>query len=138
MNRYVKRIATAVGLGIVAGLLCAWGASTHGVPGALNVHSAMFWGTVVNRTVLGFLVGIVGVINVHPLFQSVHMRYLRGIGIGTFISLTMAIGTLMQPNMWSTFWLILLAGAIIGLIIDTVVTKAFGDGNHLLDYEEGK
>lgn len=134
MNIFAKRIMTSVILGVGAGIVCAWGATTQGVVGALDIGHPMFWLTVSNRAVLGFFVGVIGVVSIHPVFNSIRMRYMRGIAVGVFVSVTMALGALIEGT-WSTFFMILGAGAVIGLGIDALVTKMFGDGAHLLDYE---
>lgn len=137
MSTLGKRMLTAVGLGALGGLVCAWGASTHGVPGALDIHAAMFWGTMVNRILLGFVVGLAGVVTLHPIITSVHLNpILRGVGLGVAFSLPMAIGTLItHPQDWGTFGFILLMGVIIATLIDLVVSRLYGEGAALLDYE---
>ena len=138
MNNFTKRVLLGSGLGILAGIICAYGASTHGVPGAFDVNSAMFWSIVLNRFTIGALVGVMGVLVMHPVIKFKIGPTLRGLDVGIWISLLMATGVLIggQADRWSGFWLTLVAGAIIGMAIDWIITKRYGQGKQLLDYQE--
>lgn len=138
MTTLAKRIITGVALGTLAGVGCAWGAATHGVPGAFHVTSAMFWFIVLSRLTLGFVLGVVGTITTHPLFTRVHMGpVLRGTGVGILFSLPYAASVLIggAADRWGTFWTVIVFGIIIGAVIDTVLTRFFGQTKHLLDCE---
>jgi len=138
MNKFTKRLLVGGVLGALAGVACAYGASTHGVPGAFDFSSAMFWATVFNRMTLGFVVGIFGIFTVHPIFTSLKVGpVLRGLDAGIWISILMATGALIggTADRWASFWYIMIAGAIIGMAIDWVLTRWYGQGKQLLDYQ---
>jgi pilus assembly protein TadC len=62
--------------------------------------------------------------------------WVRGLKIGALISLPMALGALMGENVEAAikgFWYILIAGGIIGIIIDLIITKIAGQGKDLMD-----
>jgi hypothetical protein len=133
MNNISKRIGLAKGMGLLAGLLCAYGASTQGVIGAFDYHSAMFWTIVLNRGILGMIIGVVGVYTLHPYLRFKIGPVLRGIVFGATISLLMATGILIagEPDRWIGFWYTIGAGIVIGVVIDLVVTKLYGQGREL-------
>ncbi len=126
-------------LGTLAGVACAYGAATHGVVGAFDWSSPMFWTIVLNRFSIGALVGAMGVMTVHPLVQVIKIGpVLRGIDIGIWISLLMAVGILTTgaADRWASFWYTMVAGAVIGMVIDLIITKRYGQGKQLIDYQE--
>lgn len=135
MNNILKRIWLAKTLGLFAGLLCAYGASTQGVVGAFDYHSAMFWTIVLNRGILGMIIGVVGVYTLHPYLKFKIGPVLRGIVFGAIISLLMATGILIAgtPDRWTGFWFTVIAGIVIGVVIDLVVTRLYGQGKELHD-----
>lgn len=138
MNNFTKRILLGGTLGALAGVACAYGAATHGVPGAFSISSPMFWTIVLNRFTLGAIIGIVGIFVVHPIFNRIKLGpVLRGLDIGIWVSLLMATGILIggQADRWAGFWYTLIAGAIIGVAIDYIITKRYGQGKQLLDYQ---
>jgi len=136
MKPFLKRMLIAIGLGVVAGLFCAWGAAQNGVPNAFNFAHPMFWATFSNRVVLGFIVGIAGFATHHPLFGFRCYPWLRGAFFGAVISLLMAIGVLLSPteeNPWNVFWLIIGFGVFFGVVIDLLATKFAGEGKKLYE-----
>jgi len=139
MNIFTKRLLAGGGLGILAGIACAYSAATHGVPGAFDFSSTMFWVMVLNRFTLGVVVAMFGIFTVHPIFTKLKVGpVLRGLDGGTWISLLMATGILIggQADRWASFWSVIVAGAIIGVVIDLILTKRYGQGMQLLDYQK--
>ena len=92
-------------------------------------------GLIANRTAIGFVVGLMGFLTVHPLFGFPLPSFFRGFMTGIFISLTLAIGATMGGNSepMITFWILTIAGGIIGMIIDIIVTKFIGQGSDLYE-----
>jgi len=138
MNNFTKRLLAGSALGALAGVACAYGAATHGVPGAFDINSAMFWSIVLNRFTLGAFVAIMGIITIHPVCKSIKVGpVLRGLKVGVWVSLLMAVGILIagDADRWSAFWTVIVAGAVIGVAIDLIITKLYGQGKALLDYE---
>jgi hypothetical protein len=144
MNNFTKRMLAGGALGVLAGTACAYGAASHGVPGAFDFSNAMFWSIVFNRFTLGAVIGMMGVFTMHPIFYKLKIGpVLRGLDGGLWISLLMAVGILMSPTnstisaeQWSGFWYTLIAGAIIGIVIDLIITKRYGQGSDLIDYQK--
>ena len=140
-KRLAKRIAVSTALGAVFGFLCFAGFSSNpDMPAELAKLQAwswsnpMMWSTVANRYALGFVVGIAGLVTVHPVFGFKFPPLLRGAGIGFLISLSMALGALIGGNQeasHSAFWIVLFAGIVIGAIIDFITTKVAGEGEYL-------
>jgi hypothetical protein len=143
-----KRIALGTLLGTIFGLLCFVGFSSNLEMPAEFVKfqtwswtNVFMWTTITNRLAIGFVVGIAGFITKHPTFNYPIPAFLRGIKVGALISLPFALGALMGPNPEMAkqgFWISLIAGMVIGMIIDLVVTKVAGEGKDLLDVEECK
>ena len=83
---------------------------------------------------VGFTVGLAGFLTVHPLFGFKLPAVLRGFAMGIFATLTLALGILINgatPEAITAFWMTLIAGGIIGLIIDVILTKIAGEGADL-------
>jgi hypothetical protein len=139
----LKRMVFGSGLGLVAGLLCFAGFSSQpNIPAEYaqyqvwNWNNVWLWRTLLNRLVLGSMVAIAGFITVHPLLGFKISVWMRGAKIGFLISLPMAVGSLMNSNpemAKSGFWMVLIAGTIIGSIIDIVITKFSGEGRELCE-----
>lgn len=134
-----KRLGIGALLGALAGLLCFYGFSSNPeIPAEMaqfqqwSWGNIMIWSTVTNRLAIGFAVGLAGFMTTHPLFGFKIPVFLRGIMIGILISLSMAFGAIIGSEETSVFWLILIAGAIIGMIIDLIVTKIAGQGKDLI------
>ena len=100
-----KRLIYSVLLGILAGLFCYFG----GKYGAHIVFSKrMIAGTLLNRTLIGFVIGI----------TSWKLNYvLRGAMIGILISSLMAIYAPLQGAVMFTLF-----GMVYGIVIDWLVT----------------
>jgi hypothetical protein len=135
----VRRHITCVFLGIGFGFLCAYLASkgSSEMLGDSNFWgSALMWNIVFNRFLSGVMISLVGVFTIHPFFGFRLFPWLRGFFIGGFVSLDIAIGSLMSPvsseMAFQIFWMTILAGAIYGMIIDVTATKIGGEGEKLL------
>jgi len=102
-----KRIAITTLLGVVAGIICWMG----GVYGAgMTFTTAMILGTVLNRTLIGFVIGISGL----------RMNYLlHGAIIGAIVTLPMAV----YGGLSDAITLILF-GVAYGFLIELITTKA--------------
>ena len=140
MNKIALRLCGGTVLGALFGVLCFYGFinNPHLDPSVQvyttwSLSNLMMWDLIANRTAIGFVIGLMGFITVHPLFGFKLPPCLRGFAIGSFISLTLAIGAAMGGNNEpvQTFWIITIAGGIIGLIIDVILTKTVGQGENL-------
>ncbi len=131
----VKRVAIAEFLGLAAGLLCISFVAKE-MPEIWDLKNPLFWTIVINRIVLGILVGIAGFMTIHPIFKFRCYPFLRGAVFGALISLDMAFGGLIgNPNpetMMTIFWATIIAGSVYGMIIDIIATKFGGEGEELL------
>jgi hypothetical protein len=135
-----KRVLFGMGLGLLAGLLCFMGFSSNpNMPAEMakwqewSFGNAMMWSTIFNRFAIGVVVGIAGFLTVHPLFGFKLPVFLRGACIGVLLSLSMAFGALLSEGETAcqAFWLILIAGLFIGMVIDLIITKIAGQGSAL-------
>lgn len=125
----------ALGLGIVFAFVDIYLTGTMN-PEVWDTSGPFFWYMFLSRAPIGFFVGLLGVVTQHPLLQFIHMRYLRGIGVGIILSLGLAASAFYDDGTtWGTFWMIVGMGALYGLIIDAVVTHLVGDGKRMLSYE---
>jgi hypothetical protein len=105
---YTKRLGISTLLGIVMGLLCWMGGAKAGVV----FTGGMVAGTILNRAFIGFVIGI----------SALAWQYLaHGAVIGVIGSLPMAA---FSPNT-KGFVMILVFGAIWGLLIELITTKVF-------------
>ena len=105
---YAKRLILCIILGFITGILCYLGGKWVGI----TFTTGMTWGTIFNRTIIGFAIGI----------SAWRMHYLlHGIIIGLIVSLPMAFGA---PESGS-FFTLLIFGAIWGFLIELVATPIF-------------
>ncbi len=143
MNKiFVKRTILGAILGGFAGVLCFAGfSSTPDMPSNFAQYqvwawdNVMMWNTVVNRFALGVMVALAGTIVWHPFGFRIS-PWMRGAKIGFLMSLTLAIGALMNQNAEvarNSFAIVLVFGTIIGAVIDILITKFSGEGKDLLD-----
>lgn len=86
---------TAIILGIIAGLICIYHLSFQVMPGVWG--SDLMWVIIANRITIGFVVAIVGVYTIHPIFGFRVPSYLRGAIFGIIISLELAMGVFIDP-----------------------------------------
>jgi len=92
----------------------------------------LFW-----YTMMGAMIGFLGVMDSHPWFHFRMNAWFRGIFFGGFMNLALALiaydtlealfATASMFTGMSPFWLVL-EGAIVGLIIDLIATKKGGEG----------
>jgi hypothetical protein len=133
-----KRKMICITLGIGAGFLCAYLASTSPNAAVDFWWSPLMWTIVFNRMLIGVFILIAGLMNYHPVFNMKFPAWLRGSVFGAFVSLDIAIPVFMSPNMAidemrMIFWMTIAAGAVYGLIIDVIATKVAGDGKELME-----
>jgi hypothetical protein len=134
MPLMVKRMVVALGAGVGIALLDIWLSSSQD-PDAWDVNSPMFWYVFLNRTSIGFFVAIAGVVTIHPLLNF-KMFPIRGSFVGTWVSVSMAASVFFDPAAtWGMFWMIVLSGAVYGVLIDVLATKFAGQGKKLLHPE---
>jgi len=101
-----RRLLISLALGLLFGLLCAYGSATSVPSLTLPILAAIFY----DRLLLGLAVGMAEGIDVHPL--------IRGSAIGLAISLVIAI-----PSGVYGGALLLVAGLFYGVVIDLAATK---------------
>lgn len=138
-----KRLVLGSVLGVMFGTLCFAGFSSNAnIPEEMarwqvwSWNNAMMWGTIINRMLLGVVVALAGFITVSPICGVKIPTFFRGIKMGFLVSLPMAIGSLVNSNpevAKGGFWIVLIAGTIIGMIIDLVITRLAGDGDELVN-----
>ncbi len=138
MNVFTKRLLVGGALGAVIGLIASYMAATHGIEGAFDWSNATFWAIMFNRITLGLIIGIYGIFTVHPLLPKMKVGpVLRGLDGGSWMSLLLATSMLASGDIgWGLFWWILIAGSIAGVVIDYILTKFYGEGKQLLDYQQ--
>jgi hypothetical protein len=103
----VKRVILSTLLGVVAGIVCYLLSR-----GNMAYTSGMIAGVILNRTLIGFVIGISG---------WKKMPYLlHGIIIGLIVTSLMAVYASLQGAI-----MLLIAGAVYGLLIELIVTKLF-------------
>lgn len=127
----VKRMLVALGAGVGIALIDIW-LSSATVPDAWDTSSPMFWYMFLNRVAIGFFVAIAGIVTIHPLLNF-KMYPIRGAFVGIWISLSLAASVFFDDAAtWGVFWMIVLSGAIYGVVIDVLATKFAGQGKRLL------
>lgn len=134
----VKRLATALTLGLIFGFICASFASYEA--GRHFWGSALMWSIVFNRMAIGFTIAFAGFVRFHPLLHIRMQPLLRGGLIGFFISLTLALSAyiIREHDALEAFWGVALMGTAIGMIIDSIATYIAGEGKTLLEGTEKK
>jgi len=134
----VKRKLICVVLGIVFGFLCFYLAEGGNGPEESLWCTPVMWGILFNRLLLGVMVFLAGFITFHKTFKFRLYPWLRGLIVGAFVSVDLAIWYLMMPDIdssqkWAIFGMTIVAGAVYGLIIDVVATKLSAEGKDLLN-----
>lgn len=105
---YAKRVTIATILGVLAGIVCYLGTKSSGT---IELTAAVVAGIILNRTLLGFIIGISGW----------RINYLlHGLIIGLIASLPMAVYADIQG-----FILVMIAGLVYGILIELITTKLF-------------
>lgn len=133
-----KRFFTAVGLGVVAGLICI-ALVGKAQPDIWDVKNMLFWTLLSDRILIGMMVAFAGAFTVHPIFGWKCFAWFRGPALGALVSLPIAFGALtdltaIPPETTAAFifWATVISGAVYGLVIDLVATKVGGEGKALL------
>ena len=132
-----KRAMIALPLWILFGFLCAYLAWSNAPVAYSYWQSAMTWTIVSNRLLIGLFVCIAWVFRYHPVFGCRFHPVLRWACIGAVVSLTLAIGALIQPIQGATMIFVstIVAGIVYGIIIDVLATKFGGEGKDLIPTE---
>ncbi len=134
MPLMVKRMLIALSAGVGFALIDIW-LSSSSVPDAWDLNGPMFWYMFLSRLSIGFFVAIAGVITIHPLL-GFKMFPIRGAFIGIWVSLPLAASIFFGDSAtWKVFWMIILSGAVYGVLIDVLATKLAGQGRRLLHPE---
>jgi len=123
-------------LGLIFGLICV-ALAAQDDPNIWCWKNPLMWNILINRTLIGVLVGCAGFMVKHPVFGFRVHPILRGAIIGAFVSLDMAVGVFMAPDMTiekmkMIFWGSIGVGSVYGLIIDFIATKIAGEGKVLM------
>ena len=100
-----KRVILSTLLGVVAGIVCYLLSKNE-----MAIDQAMMAGMVLNRTLIGFVIGISGWKKIPYL--------LHGMIIGLIVTSLMAV---YAPFMGAI--MLLIAGAVYGLLIELIITK---------------
>jgi len=131
MPLMIKRMSVALGAGVGVALIDIWLSSASN-PDAWDLNGPMFWYMFLNRVSIGFFVAIAGIVTIHPLLNF-KMFPIRGAFVGVWISLSMAASIFFEDSAtWGTFWMIVLSGAVYGVLVDILATKFAGQGKKLL------
>ncbi len=138
---FLKRLLISSFLGILAGMLCFMGFSSKpDMPAEMaklqiwSWNNFMMWSTIANRFAIGVMVGLGGYLTQSLVLGIKIHPWIRGAKIGFIISLSMALGALINPDPTvakTGFWLVLILGIIIGMLIDIITTKLTGEGSDL-------
>ena len=136
-----KRLLRGIGLGTLAGLICFYGFSMNtNMPAEMvkwqtwSWDNFMMWSTITNRMLLWLVVALAWFVTIHPMCGFKFPVFVRGLKMWALVSLPMALWALMWEGeaaiQW--FWFVLIAGAIIGMVIDLIITKIAGEGKALM------
>jgi len=133
----VKRVGIAKVIGLVIGII-GFFVIPQVWPGADMWFRVGFlaW-----YTTFGAMIGILGMINYHPLLKIAMPFWFRGIVFGAWFNLvatllahekiTAFLEGLEVLSLQSPFWFVL-EGAVVGLVIDGIATRFGGEGKELL------
>jgi len=134
----MKRVAIAKTVGFIIGII-----GFFLIPLIMPDASTMFLvGIILWTTIIGGMIGIMGIMDYHPVLKMKMPACFRGAIVGG--SLNLALVMLAYNDMSalmntatifagaSPFWLIF-DGIIIGIIIDKIATKKAGEGPSLID-----
>jgi len=104
--KILRRTIVTTILGFIAGFICYWASRKTVV-----YTTPMMWSVILNRTLLGFILGISGL----------KWNYvIHGLVIGAIASIPLAVPAFISSAAGG--WLILIAGAIYGLIIELITS----------------
>ena len=131
----VYRIGVGKAIGLVFGLL-----GFFAMPYFLSDPSlALRWGILLWYTTLGAVVGVFGVFSYHPVLKMPMPWWLRGFWVGAWFNFVLALSAYEQLSvlvaaamgeysLYASPFLLVIEGALIGLLIDYVLTRWFGEG----------
>ncbi len=124
----VKRMAISLFLGVLFWLLCAYLASSWA--GENYWGGAIMWNIIFNRILIGFVIAILGLITIHPLFWFRMYPFLRWAVAWAIISIDISFWAfiMQMQNASSIAIMTIIAWAIYGMIIDIVATKCAWEG----------
>ena len=135
-NKLIQRKMICMSLAILFGLLCVYLANK----GSEQIvwGTPLMWAILYNRLLIGLFITVIGAFNWHGVLGFRYSPWLRGLMIGMVVSLDMAIGIFINPDIpvdqiKMIFWSTIIAGGIYGMIIDIVATRVTGEGKELLD-----
>ena len=131
----VRRMLTSVVLWILFGVLCAYLASTSSVDPKF-FGSALMWNLIFNRFLIGLVIAFAWFIEVHPILKMRMYPAVRWALLWVIVSIDISFGPFISwlENAKSTFWAVIVAWAIYGLIIDLVATKVWWEWEELLEW----
>jgi hypothetical protein len=128
----VTRIAIGKGVGFTVGLI-----GFFSIPFFLPDGDIMTrWGVLFWYTTMGAIIGMIGVFTRHPIFRLPMPWWVRSSMIGAWMNFVLVffaydvmaeMTVAMMGEPYSPFWFTL-EGAIIGLLIGYIATKAGGEG----------
>jgi len=148
-NKLAIRVCLGMVLGAGLGALCFWGFVVNTAKETGNMVEYAYWGfdnpmmwmSVTNRAMIGFVVGLAGFMMFHPIFGFRLYPFFRGFMMGIFVSLPYALGVFLSPEKETVnniFLVVLIAGGVMGMVLDLIMTKVAGEGAILLDKKCGK
>ncbi|HEY5713994.1 MAG TPA: hypothetical protein VIT68_01455 [Candidatus Gracilibacteria bacterium] len=129
------RVAVGKIIGLLVGLLIFFGAPSMG----LELSTRFALGLILFYVMLGAFVGLMGVMDHHPIFKFKMPYWLRGIiiGVGMHLmlvllaydqmSLIMQLKIVQSMGFSSPFW-VLIDGAVLGFLMEFIVTRHCGEG----------
>lgn len=127
----LKRLTISMGLAALVALAIIY---LSGVS-LSAINTSLFWAIAVPYLVIGFFVGIVGIVTKHPVFNFM-MFPIRGAFVGVLITLPTLFATLAYSATPEGGALMMLATmAAFGLALDVAATKGAGQGKKLLHPE---
>ncbi len=134
---FVKRMCIAKSLGLLFGVLCAFGISRDLGAGIFSIYNPIFWMILLNRMFIGIFIAFAGFVTIHPIFKCRIYSCVRGFILGAFVSVLLALTVFLIPEMMDgqklkMFFGLVFVGGIQGLIIDYLATRFGGEGKDLI------
>lgn len=124
----VKRVGIWILLGIIFGFLCsflAWKWDSTLLANPDYWWSALMWNIVFNRFIMWFIIAILWLITIHPIFWFRMYPALRWAMAWWIISIDISFWPFIMwyENAWTIAIYTILAWAIYGMIIDLIASK---------------